>query len=387
MNNTDRLGVLVLGDMVGRAPSTFEIKVFTWDSLEKKVKIQSDYKTTYGIHNLIRQQCIPINCELVSKSTARSGINLSVKKLKQSRLDIIQMVASRVRLLLISKYNTVMLKDYEACCLMQAVLKEFDIASKIIKGYCKYDTVKGYKEHIWLNIEYNRSVFVVDITADQFNPVLKKKYPEVYIESLAKLGYNAHYGMVLSNTDTGDTEHSEIKANRYTVNANLDLNRSKLKADAIAREEKLRVAKLQPKSSYLYHATYLANIDSIRKLGLGAIGKSNWDGNPDVRNLVYMDENMDCALDFAESADAVDDDTYSSGIIVLRARTRAIIDSGATISKDHNTSQSSEEYTAWKITPLVPLEILEVLCNDNRFHALNSVDNTKINNSAEEYLD
>lgn len=66
---------------------------------------------------------------------------------------------------------------------------------------------------------------------------------------------------------------------------------------------------------YLYHATFRANLPSIKKLGLGAKQIKNWDFSID--NIVCFTNDAECAYSFCESADDVSDSKYESGIVVL----------------------------------------------------------------------
>lgn len=66
---------------------------------------------------------------------------------------------------------------------------------------------------------------------------------------------------------------------------------------------------------YLYHATFRANLASIRKYGLGAKQPKNWDISKD--GVVYFANNPDSAFSFCECAEDVSDSKYYSGIIVF----------------------------------------------------------------------
>ena len=65
----------------------------------------------------------------------------------------------------------------------------------------------------------------------------------------------------------------------------------------------------------LYHATYRANLKSIKELGLGARQKKNWSFSES--GVVCFATDADVAYSYAETADEVSDFKYNSGIIVL----------------------------------------------------------------------
>jgi len=75
----------------------------------------------------------------------------------------------------------------------------------------------------------------------------------------------------------------------------------------------------------LYHATYKVHQPSIEHFGLTRGNKSNWDDGTYYDNVyasaIYLIDDMDEAIDFAESADFVDKDIYDSGIIAFEVDT------------------------------------------------------------------
>lgn len=72
----------------------------------------------------------------------------------------------------------------------------------------------------------------------------------------------------------------------------------------------------------LYHATYRANISSIKKLGLGAKQPKNWEFS--VNGAICLATDPETAFSYAESADDVSDYKYNSGIIVLMVDTKTL---------------------------------------------------------------
>ena len=70
---------------------------------------------------------------------------------------------------------------------------------------------------------------------------------------------------------------------------------------------------------WLYHATYKANINSIKKWGLGAIQNKNW--NISIKNNICLSPNPEEANSFCECAEDVLEDVYNSGIVVLAINT------------------------------------------------------------------
>lgn len=67
--------------------------------------------------------------------------------------------------------------------------------------------------------------------------------------------------------------------------------------------------------SFLYHATYRIRLRDIKRLGLGAKQKKNWDISKD--SVVYLSSDPELAFSFAESAEDVAESVYNSGIVVL----------------------------------------------------------------------
>ena len=95
----------------------------------------------------------------------------------------------------------------------------------------------------------------------------------------------------------------------------------------IAAEKFGNVSTLKSRETYadlsnidvLYHATFRSNVDSIQENGLGnrASVNKNWDISAD---FLYFSADLECARDFCESAEDVDDETYDSGIEVFAIR-------------------------------------------------------------------
>ena len=80
----------------------------------------------------------------------------------------------------------------------------------------------------------------------------------------------------------------------------------------------------------LYHSTYVANLASIKKYGLGAKQPKNWDIS--IPGVVCFTKDPEVAFSFCESAEEVCDTKYYSGIVVLE------IDSKYLIKKNTNTA-------------------------------------------------
>lgn len=66
---------------------------------------------------------------------------------------------------------------------------------------------------------------------------------------------------------------------------------------------------------FLYHATFRANLADIKKFGLGAKQRKNWDISVD--GYTYFSESPDVAFSYCEAADDVAPSKYDSGIVVL----------------------------------------------------------------------
>lgn len=73
--------------------------------------------------------------------------------------------------------------------------------------------------------------------------------------------------------------------------------------------------KTKANALYFYHATFAANLSSIKKTGLQPGHSKNWDiSKPDV---IYLSNDPDIAYSFCECAEDVCSDKYDSGIVVL----------------------------------------------------------------------
>lgn len=66
---------------------------------------------------------------------------------------------------------------------------------------------------------------------------------------------------------------------------------------------------------FMYHATFRANLASIKKYGLGARQPKNWDFS--ITGDLCFSTNPDVAYSFCECADNVAESKYNSGIVVL----------------------------------------------------------------------
>ena len=74
------------------------------------------------------------------------------------------------------------------------------------------------------------------------------------------------------------------------------------------------------KPTTLYHATFRAYLPSIMTDGLGAVQHKSWVGSADA--IVCLADDPDRAASFAECADAISDEVYNSGVVVLEADVR-----------------------------------------------------------------
>lgn len=72
----------------------------------------------------------------------------------------------------------------------------------------------------------------------------------------------------------------------------------------------------------LYHSIFRANLPSIKKEGLGARQRKNWDISKN--GVTYFSDNPDVAFSYCEAADEVSEAKYDSGIIVLAVDTKTL---------------------------------------------------------------
>lgn len=100
----------------------------------------------------------------------------------------------------------------------------------------------------------------------------------------------------------------------------------------------------------LYHATYRANLRSIRATGLGAKQPKNWDFSED--GVVCLCDDAEAAFSFCECADEVSDYKMESGIIVFALDSRILNRSLVEIDSNLQTSDGDcKSYTYRGIIP------------------------------------
>lgn len=92
----------------------------------------------------------------------------------------------------------------------------------------------------------------------------------------------------------------------------------------------------------LYHATYMDNIESIKKNGLGAKQPKNWSFSED--GVVCFAKSAEEALSYAESSEEVSDEKYNSGIVVLATYTTKL--HSDKLGKDKNVDKGE----GWALT-------------------------------------
>lgn len=71
------------------------------------------------------------------------------------------------------------------------------------------------------------------------------------------------------------------------------------------------------KRKHLYHATYRANLKSIKKLGLIPNFTDNWEGLSSEQEGIYFNSDPECSISFCEAAPGVSDDVNDSGIVLI----------------------------------------------------------------------
>lgn len=97
---------------------------------------------------------------------------------------------------------------------------------------------------------------------------------------------------------------------------------------------------------WLYHATFRANLASIKKLGLGAKQPKNWVFSED--NVVCLCSDPDVAFSFCESADDVSDSKYESGIVVLAIDASRLNRNCLSIDKNINDKDEAVKYLIYR---------------------------------------
>lgn len=116
---------------------------------------------------------------------------------------------------------------------------------------------------------------------------------------------------------------------------------------------------------WLYHATYKANINSIKKWGLGAIQNKNW--NISIKNNVCLSPNPEEANSFCECAEDVLDDIYNSGIVVLATNTTNL--KKELLKQDPNILSAK----SFIYPEIIPSNALYVITNKKIIGKLNSL--------------
>ena len=66
---------------------------------------------------------------------------------------------------------------------------------------------------------------------------------------------------------------------------------------------------------FLYHATYAPLLDSIRKNGLGATGRTNWEDSR--KGVVYLAKTPEVAESYAETSETVPEE-WLDQIVILK---------------------------------------------------------------------
>ena len=90
----------------------------------------------------------------------------------------------------------------------------------------------------------------------------------------------------------------------------------------------------------LYHSTYVANLASIKKLGLGGKQVKNWEISRD--GVVCFSSDPEVAYSFCESAEDVSDTKYDSGIVVLSVDSRYLNKSLVSLDKNNKDNTTIE---------------------------------------------
>lgn len=116
---------------------------------------------------------------------------------------------------------------------------------------------------------------------------------------------------------------------------------------------------------WLYHATYKANINSIKKWGLGAIQNKNW--NISIKNIVCLSPSPEEANSFCECAEDVLDDIYNSGIVVLAINTTNL--KKELLKQDPNMLSTK----SFIYPEIIPSNALYVITNKKIIGKLNSL--------------
>lgn len=103
----------------------------------------------------------------------------------------------------------------------------------------------------------------------------------------------------------------------------------------------------------LYHATYVAYLPSIMKLGLGAVQKKNWCFSK--HGTVYLCTDPFMAISFCEAAEEVKNEVYDSGIVLL-----SIDESRLTLPLISDENIKDGSYTCFEYHGVIPAEFLRI---------------------------
>lgn len=118
---------------------------------------------------------------------------------------------------------------------------------------------------------------------------------------------------------------------------------------------------------YLYHATFVSNLASIKKYGLGAKQPKNWDISVD--GVVCFAKDPDEAFSFCESADEVSDTKYNSGIVVLRVDSRLLMKSKARAA-EVKTDRNNKSNTTLEYSGIINPYIIDLVTEDGEVYKL-----------------
>lgn len=109
-------------------------------------------------------------------------------------IAIYKEIAKQVRDEIVTKYgNFIQGKCIEASDRIVELLEAEGISASAVEGWVSYDDDSGctdrpYDEHTWVE---TKDDYVIDVTADQFNPFMDEDYPKIIISE--ELPYNFSY--------------------------------------------------------------------------------------------------------------------------------------------------------------------------------------------------
>ena len=108
---------------------------------------------------------------------------------------------------------------------------------------------------------------------------------------------------------------------------------------------------------FLYHATYRPLLPKIKKRGLGASSKKNWEDSE--KGVVYLESSSEAALAFAECSENAPEE-WLDVIVILRVR-KDRLDMDKLFPDKNVRPTEGELVTSFEYHGIIPFEWLDIV--------------------------